>query len=818
MYPSPSPERHPKSSESRAGSPAAYNGSMSTADPRGADAPEPAPAASIAIVGAGPRGASLLERLGANLADPASPLHGRPLVVHVIDDAESGAGRIWRTDQTRELCMNTLADAVTLFTEPGSTVAGPVVEGPTLFEWCLLVEEAGAGAAAGGAAGAAPGAPRDPGSAVHDGTRDPRRAERLAAVPASHRAAFAAFPARAGLAADYREELAVLRPESHPSRALYGEYLAWCFARAEAALPDGVEVVRHRTRAVGVSRVDGRERVRLEAGGDVLADAVVVAAGWMPLATTDAEQAILRHLAAHTGFAWVPPGSPVEQDLSVVPDGARAIVRGLGMGFFDTAALLTVGRGGRFVADPSVDCGLRYEPSGREPILHVTSRRGVPFRAKSRYGGLPPRSAQRYVRAVDWAGAPRPIDFDRLLWPRIVADAHLDYLETLHRVRPEALAGDPERALAAARAAIERTLEELLGGPIAEIGAPAASGAADAAPTAAGPSDRDVRAARLDAAPRAFDAALAPFIPDPADRFDLLGEMHPAAGGFASAEAFGAWVRERVARDLREAELGIDSPLKAGLWSVSSARGAAQTIGTVGGFDAESLASGYAMTHGVGGMAGSGPPAFRNRQLLALVDAGIVRFIGPGARLVLDERGFSTVSPVVGGSEVSAPVLIDAWMHFHDVAATADPLARSLLEAGRARAFRIAARPAGASAPRGHGAFETGTAFETGAGAVHADAGADALDGALNGARNGGDDPAPAGTVATAAFDIDPATGLLVGADGSLDPAVHVAGIPVDDVLHGTIISPMPGTDPPMLRETDRVARSAIRVAAGGGE
>jgi hypothetical protein len=42
---------------------------------------------------------------------------------------------------------------------------------------------------------------------------------------------------------------------------------------------------------------------------------------------------------------------------------------------------------------------------------------------------------------------------------------------------------------------------------------------------------------------------------------------------------------------------------------------------------------------------------------------------------------------------------------------------------------------------------------------------------------------------------------------------VHIAGIPVDEAVHGTIISPMPGTDPPMLRETDRVARSAIRIA-----
>lgn len=73
----------------------------------------------IAIIGGGPRGISVLERLSAQLA--TNPGTG-PVTVHLIDDTEPGAGRVWRTNQTRTLCMNTLADAVTLFTEPGSTV------------------------------------------------------------------------------------------------------------------------------------------------------------------------------------------------------------------------------------------------------------------------------------------------------------------------------------------------------------------------------------------------------------------------------------------------------------------------------------------------------------------------------------------------------------------------------------------------------------------------------------------------------------------------------------------------------------------------
>ena len=69
----------------------------------------------IAIVGAGPRGVSLLERIGANVAvDPP----GVPVSVHLIDPYPPGPGQVWRTDQAGSLLMNTVASQVTLFTDP----------------------------------------------------------------------------------------------------------------------------------------------------------------------------------------------------------------------------------------------------------------------------------------------------------------------------------------------------------------------------------------------------------------------------------------------------------------------------------------------------------------------------------------------------------------------------------------------------------------------------------------------------------------------------------------------------------------------------
>ena len=67
----------------------------------------------IAIVGMGPRGISILERLAARMDDSSSPV-----TVHLIDEAQHGAGRVWDTAQTKTLCMNTRAGAVTLLPSP----------------------------------------------------------------------------------------------------------------------------------------------------------------------------------------------------------------------------------------------------------------------------------------------------------------------------------------------------------------------------------------------------------------------------------------------------------------------------------------------------------------------------------------------------------------------------------------------------------------------------------------------------------------------------------------------------------------------------
>ncbi|WP_406351871.1 FAD/NAD(P)-binding protein [Streptomyces sp. NBC_00658] len=100
-------------------------------------APPAAPAgtthASVALVGAGPRGTSVLERLCASVPELLPP--DVRLTVHVVDPAPPGPGRVWRTAQSPQLLMNTVASQVTLFTDESVDCSGPIRPGPSLHAW-----------------------------------------------------------------------------------------------------------------------------------------------------------------------------------------------------------------------------------------------------------------------------------------------------------------------------------------------------------------------------------------------------------------------------------------------------------------------------------------------------------------------------------------------------------------------------------------------------------------------------------------------------------------------------------------------------------
>ncbi len=624
--------------------------------------------AAIAIVGAGPRGISITERIAAYLnARGATDGAEGELTLHVIDDAQLGAGRIWDTEQTRTLCMNTLAGAVTLFTEPGATVSAPVFEGPTMYEWIQAL-------------------------------RGEKEHSLIDAYPPT-------------LPDTFTGEIHVTRPESNPSRALYGEYLRWAWQVALAQLPDSVEVVEHHARAVALASEGDQDALTLSDGSVVHADATVLASGWVLPAPTPAQQAF-----AESGLTYIPPGNPVEQDVTRIGAGERVLVRGMGMGFFDLMALTTINRGGRFVEDDSARAGLRYVASGNEPHFVVTSGRGYPYLPKSEYHSLPPKADLSRLRAAIEAST-APVSFGQTLWPALVRDAYAEYYRVLDRVRPEALTAPLEEILAAIDAA-----------------------------------DLDAAATPDDILPvaNALTAALDGMSTEP---FDMAAWVDPLAGTESlDSEELNRRVAGGMAYDITEAESAWDSPLKAGLWAISAGR-KPSAIAIQNGRGAREAALSQYMAFGQ--MVGSGPPLFRTRELLALFDAGLVTFLGPDPVVDIADGGFTATSHT---RTVRATALADAFLPGPDSRTSPDALSASLREAGRVRPF------------------------------------------------------APGG-VETASLETDDETRRTVHPDGELDPRLHIVGIPTGKQWADTTISPMPGTDPLMLQETDKTARSLLTQA-----
>ncbi|MER6419396.1 FAD/NAD(P)-binding protein [Streptomyces sp. NPDC001137] len=171
----------------------------------------------VCVIGAGPRGLSVLERLCANARAHAL---GTEVVVHVVDPCPPGAGRVWRTDQSHHLLMNTVASQVTLFTDPSVRMAGELAPGPSLYEWARSLVLMG-----------------DPWA--DDGVLDDQ------------------------VLAEARD----LTPDSYPTRAFYGHYLRWVFARVLRTAPSHVGVVVHPLRAVRLhDRPDGLQCVTLANG------------------------------------------------------------------------------------------------------------------------------------------------------------------------------------------------------------------------------------------------------------------------------------------------------------------------------------------------------------------------------------------------------------------------------------------------------------------------------------------------------------------------------------------------------------------------
>ncbi|MEU7579018.1 FAD/NAD(P)-binding protein [Streptomyces sp. NPDC041068] len=687
-------------------------------------------AAALALVGAGPRGTSVLERLCASAPELLAP--GVRLTVHVVDPAPPGAGRVWRTEQPGELLMNTVASQVTLFTDASVDCSGPIRPGPSLYEWA--------------AAGHVPG----------------------------------------------------LGPDDYPTRACYGRYLEWVFAETVRGAPDAIRVQVHAARAVSLDETaDGLQALVLDNGLELSGlSAVVLAQGHLPAAGGQEQERLTEHAARH-GLRHFPPANPADLDLSVITPGEPVLLRGLGLNFFDHMALLTAGRGGRYLRTPGG--GLRYEPSGHEPRLYAGSRRGVPYQArgdnaKGAYGRHAPAVLTgdviaRFRKRADSGDAP---DFLDEIWPLVAKEVETVYYATLLAHREAAGdardaedaedaedAGDAEDDRGAGYTRNSRSTRDP--GDTRRTRDPGDfQDAGDTRSTRAPGDDRDAgdspglqEPPRLRGFRERFLATghrspqealvLAEFGVAEADRWswDRLSRPHPDHG-FASPDEHRAWLLERLREDAAQATLGnVAGPLKAALDVLRDLRNELRRIVDHGGLTGASRRDHLDRWYTpLNAFLSIGPPRRRIEEMTALIEAGVLEVLGPRLAVRPGDGSFLAHSPDVPGSDVRVTTLIEARLPEPDLRRTTDPLLGRLLRSGRCR-------------PHAVGGHETG------------------------------------------GLDVTPRPYHLIDRQGRFHTRRFAFGVPTEGVHWVTAAGARPGVDSVTLSDADAVARAALRTADG---
>ncbi|MEO3808004.1 hypothetical protein ABGB17_03280 [Sphaerisporangium sp. B11E5] len=264
-----------------------------------------------------------------------------------------------------------------------------------------------------------------------------------------------------------------------------------------------------------------------------------------------------------------------------VPAGQPVIVRGMGAGLPTLLTALTEGRGGTFTRDGHGR--VAYLPGGAEPVIHLGSGRGVPYRAAIRYPLVAaPVPAPRF--ATPGKLPRRTYRWRREVWPLVAKDLAYAYYHEL-------LNGHPGR--------VRMTWAEFA--------------------TAYAAEEWDSKAMR---------ALIRRAVPHFADRLNLSRVDRPLDGiKFGDAAGLRRWMHGYLDADLTRRTDRTHSP---DLALAVAARTLRDHLGEPHG---DPWLDGFTR------FVGDGPPPTWLPELQALATAGVVLFLGANLQVRPDEHG-----------------------------------------------------------------------------------------------------------------------------------------------------------------------------------
>ncbi|MBS9335136.1 FAD/NAD(P)-binding protein [Fructobacillus sp. M1-13] len=435
----------------------------------------------------------------------------------------------------------------------------------------------------------------------------------------------------------YRNEvLALVSSNTFASRGLFGVYANWYYETIKAARPDNMTINFHQTEIVGMEKNPRRFTIHGKNGFEGKYDRVVLAPGHVDNQLND-KQSGLAQVGKKAGYTYYPASHPAENDFSHLDEHDHVLIEGLGLSFFDVLLSLTAGKGGTFITNQ--DGSLSYRRSGHEPTIVAGS-----------FNGLPPRSKGINQKEASQLYQPRFFTLPKLKFiaeehsGKVPFDSFMNLLKEeltfkfLFNQVQQAVLPDPSK-----KPEIIQALEDPDNWP----------------------NINDKFGLHLDT------------------DIDWQELVYPALK-WQDTENFDQQLEEHINADIHSAEVGNDwSPLTGSYDLLRDMRETVRKLYNENYFDADGYQKMLTTFRQFDNQLSAGPPLVRMRQLLALLEAGVLKIAGPGFTTQTDGKDFLASDHL--GHHFTGNVLVEARLSTIDFRISRSPLIQSLVKQGLLR-------------------------------------------------------------------------------------------------------------------------------------
>jgi uncharacterized NAD(P)/FAD-binding protein YdhS len=430
----------------------------------------------------------------------------------------------------------------------------------------------------------------------------------------------------------------------YPARSHHGQYLASVFDWTEANLPHGVALKKFPVSAIDIDFTNG-QRVILDNGEFIEADEILLATGHsrIQIQSGSKEEQWIRFAdeCRHKGkiLSYVHDVYPIPEKIDHINGGESVYIIGMGLTAVDLVRAFTVGRGGTFEKG-------RYIKAGREPLVILGSRLGLPYCARS----FNQKDSQYQPEILTHEAIKKHklqkkrLDFQEDLLPLLWQEMEYVYYTIMlgNHFGPEYLNCKTDeqrkRLIEQSVAEQDRIKWESLENPMAEL------------------------------------------------QRQRQGQLL-----FDSFDSYTEFVLNIIREDLSEAEKGnMTSPLKCAVDSVfRDCRDVLRNAVNFGGLTARSHKFLVSVFDRINNRIAVGPPIGSTGQLLTLAETGYVLFSGPNPKLSIDEvqGSFVIESEKVRGSRRNVQHVLNGRIHGVNIKSDTSLLMQNLLNRGMIRTF-----------------------------------------------------------------------------------------------------------------------------------